>query len=63
MATWKPNRPPRYRFDFEIGHLVKSPCRGCEERDDFPHCIDRCKTLDRIHWALAESVSCSNRKA
>ncbi|MBI9086766.1 MAG: hypothetical protein JEZ11_24430 [Desulfobacterales bacterium] len=62
MTRLDSNKPPRYRFDFEIGYLVKSPCRGCEERDHFPKCIDACKILDRIHTALAESVSCSRRK-
>ena len=50
---------PRYRFDFEIGYLVKSPCRECEFRTQFPQCIDNCEAIDRIHDALSESISCS----
>ena len=62
MTRLNYSKPPRYQFDFEIGYLVKSPCRDCDERDYFPKCIDSCKMLDRIHTALAESVSCSKRK-
>ena len=50
-----------YRFDFEIGYLVKSPCRDCENRVEIPECIDDCRILDEIHSLLAESVSCSQR--
>jgi hypothetical protein len=50
----------RHRFDFDIGYLVKSPCQGCINRYYFPDCIDGCLLLDRIHTALANSVSCSH---
>jgi len=52
-------KPFEYRFDFEIGYLVKSPCRDCEERPLFPKCIDGCRILNDIHTVMAESVSCS----
>ncbi len=51
----------RYRFDFEIGRLVNSPCKNCERQDEFPKCADDCRTLDRIHTALVGAVSCSRR--
>jgi hypothetical protein len=53
------SRRPNHRFDFEIGHLVKSPCKGCDQRDAFPGCDESCKTLDKIHSMLCDSVSCT----
>ena len=47
------------RFDFEVGSLVKSPCRDCKTRNLFPGCIDECEMLDRIQSILAEVVSCT----
>lgn len=52
----------RCRFDFEVGYLVKSPCRGCKTRKRFPKCIDECKTLDRLHQMMSESVSCAKNR-
>ena len=49
----------RHRFDFDIGYLVKSPCRECIDRDQFPGCMDTCYPLNRIHAALANSICCS----
>ena len=49
----------RHRFDFDIGYLVKSPCRGCIDRYLFPDCMDSCIALDKIRSVLANSVSCS----
>lgn len=49
----------RHRFDFDIGYLVKSPCRGCVDRHLFPDCIDGCLSLDKIRTVLANSISCS----
>jgi hypothetical protein len=51
----------KYRFDFEIGYLVKSPCRECEIRDAFPGCMKECVVLDRIHEVLSFGISCSKR--
>jgi len=50
-----------YRFDFEIGTLVKSPCRLCRHRPLFPRCMRTCQLLDEIHGILAEAVSCTRR--
>jgi hypothetical protein len=52
----------KHRFDFDVGYLVKSPCKGCDIRPEFPRCIDGCKLLDRIHGRLAKSVSCTRRR-
>lgn len=49
----------KYKFDFEIGYLVKSPCKECETVDCFPECIDTCEMLDKIHSLLCEAISCS----
>ncbi len=48
------------RFDFEIGHLVKSPCRECDFRKtSFPLCSRDCIVLHKIQAVLSESVSCT----
>gem|GEM_PF-1761477 len=49
----------RYRFDFEIGYLIGSPCKDCDIRERFPRCMQTCRPLDRIQTLLAEGVSCS----
>ncbi len=43
-------------FDFDIGYLVKSPCRDCITRDTLPNCIQDCKILDQIQTVLADSI-------
>jgi len=53
------NFADRYRFDFEIGYLISSPCKECASRDDFPRCAETCKILDRIQTILSETISCS----
>jgi hypothetical protein len=52
-----------HRFDFDIGYLVKSPCRECIDRYLFPDCMHSCLPLDRIRAVLANSVSCSRSHA
>ena len=59
---WIKNSYPKFRFDFDIGYLVKSPCKACEERDAFPRCIDACETLQRIHAVMSECISCARRR-
>ena len=44
------------RFDFEIGYLVKSPCRDCVTREVLPECIQSCEILDQIQSVLADSI-------
>ena len=43
-------------FDFDIGYLVKSPCRDCTSREKLPDCIQGCKILDQIQSVLADSI-------
>ena len=43
-------------FDFDIGYLVKSPCRDCMTRDNLPDCIQGCDILDQIQTVLADSI-------
>ena len=50
-------------FDFDIGYLVKSPCRECIDRYLFPECMDSCLSLDKIRTVLANSISCSRSHA
>ena len=50
---------PRSVFDFEIGYLIKSPCRACGFRDRLPQCADGCPTLNQVQSLLAPGVSCS----
>ncbi len=49
----------KFKFDFEVGTLVKSPCKDCEHRENFPKCIDACEMLDKIQKVLAETRSCT----
>ena len=43
-------------FDFDIGYLVKSPCRDCTTRDNLPDCVQGCDILDKIQTVLADSI-------
>ena len=52
----------QYKFDFEIGYLVKSPCKTCNLQNTFPECADTCSLLDEIHALLVEAVSCTRRR-
>ena len=45
------------KLDLEIGHLVKSPCHGCDQRNEFPGCAKSCSILRRIQVILSETVS------
>ena len=56
-ATSMKEKPFTYKFDFEIGYLVKSPCKTCSLQNTFPKCADTCNLLDEIHTVLAEAVS------
>ncbi len=47
-------------FDFDIGHLVKSPCKACSTREDFPGCMEECELLDKIQSVLSDSISSAN---
>lgn len=47
---------PKKRFDFELGYLVKSPCKACVYRPSIPDCIDRCQIMDRVQTTLAQGI-------
>lgn len=49
----------RDKFDFDLGHFIKSPCKTCGKRTKFPKCSDDCKILDEIREILAKGVSSS----
>jgi hypothetical protein len=49
----------RCRFDFEVGWLVRSPCRDCREKSNLPRCADACATLDTIQRTLSKGISSS----
>ena len=51
----------KYKYDFEIGYLVKSPCKKCIRKKAFPRCSAECERLDKIHTVLSEAVSCTRR--
>jgi hypothetical protein len=44
-------------LDYEIGHLIKSPCKNCPVQHRFPGCMGACGILDRIQTHLAQSIS------
>ncbi|MFP4446529.1 MAG: hypothetical protein ACLFPD_09840 [Desulfosudaceae bacterium] len=50
----------RDKFDFEIGYFIKSPCRECPRREEFPACFKKCAMMDRVQTRLAKSISCFN---
>ena len=56
---------PKYlqQFDFEIGYLVKSPCRDCGRHTTFPGCVDTCDIIAQIQTVLAQSISCTRNRS
>jgi len=51
----------RDKFDFDIGYLVKSPCKECPHSDNLPKCSDECGLIDRIQVVLSRGVSCTGK--
>ena len=51
----------KHKYDFEIGYLVKSPCKTCVLRKILPECAPKCNLLDKIQTKLSEAVSCTRR--
>jgi hypothetical protein len=49
-----------HNFDFNIGHLVKSPCKSCPTHEIFPDCMEDCEILDQIQTVLSDSISSAN---
>ena len=50
------------KFDFEVGYLVRSPCRACEQVSKLPICSRSCSQLARVQTLLADSISCTRRR-
>lgn len=46
-----------FKFDFEIGYLIKSPCKKCDQRHRFPKCTEDCSMLDKIQTILSDAIS------
>ncbi len=59
-----PQKPLSYacKFDFEVGYLVRSPCRACEQIRKLPTCSQSCSQLARVQTLLADSISCARRR-
>jgi hypothetical protein len=53
----KPSKALSHKFDYDIGYLVKSPCRDCHTYAIFPECMESCTLLDRVQTALSDSLS------
>jgi hypothetical protein len=52
----------KFQFDFEVGYLIKSPCKKCPHLAELPQCADNCRILDGIHSVLSRIVSCTRRR-
>jgi len=44
-------------FDFDVGCLMKSPCRDCPMKGDLPQCVKGCGLLNQIQAVLSSGVS------
>ena len=68
MATpnWHkyPSKPLSYRcqFDFDVGYLVCSPCRACDQIHQLPACSQTCAQLENVRHVLADVISCARRR-
>jgi hypothetical protein len=51
----------RDKFDFDIGYLIKSPCKECARIKDLPKCINECEILDKIQTKIAAGISIFRR--
>ena len=49
------------QFDFEVGHIIESPCRHCPKRGRLPGCAENCPTLHRLQMLLLGSITSSKR--
>jgi len=50
----------RYNFDFENGHITKSPCRDCPRESELPQCAKDCPIISQLQSLLAGSILSSN---
>jgi hypothetical protein len=63
LTRVKPIDNRKYRFDFEVGYFVKSPCRECENHSRrFPSCLRRCDTLNKVQNMISHIISTSNHQ-
>ncbi|MDA8404748.1 MAG: hypothetical protein M0Z56_11245 [Desulfobacteraceae bacterium] len=53
----------RDKFDFEIGYLIKSPCKECINQPNLPKCADACVILDDIRLILSRGISCTGKRS
>ncbi len=44
------------QFDFQVGHIVKSPCRDCTH-NKLPKCIKGCRLLQALQAMISRGVS------
>ena len=49
-----------HSFDFNVGYLVKSPCKECVNHEVFPSCMEDCEILEKIQSQLSDSMSSAN---
>lgn len=59
-----PSKPLAYRckFDFDVGYLVCSPCRACDQIRQLPACSQTCSQLENVRHLLADVISCARRR-
>lgn len=50
----------RNKFDFDVGHIIKSPCRDCDLKNHLPSCSENCQNLNQLQTLLIGCVPCSN---
>jgi len=50
-------------YYFDIGYLVKSPCRNCEKASSLPGCMPQCKTLKEVQKILSLAMNSSNQSS
>ena len=53
----EPNLDNPQVFDFDVGCLVKSPCRDCPMKADLPQCVMGCGLLQQVQSVLASGIS------
>jgi len=53
------NSPIKHCFDFDIGYLVKSPCKQCDRLRELPACSEKCSLLSEIQTLLSKGISSS----
>ncbi|MEJ2039113.1 MAG: hypothetical protein P8X55_09295 [Desulfosarcinaceae bacterium] len=44
------------KLDYDVGYLVKSPCRECREHHRFPECFPACGLMDEVQTLLAQTI-------